>query len=419
MTITNFGEVHTELARYMPENRSRREAYTLDRVVALMEYLGNPQESYKVLHVAGTSGKTSTCYYLSSLLKASGQKVGLTVSPHIDEVNERVQVNGRPLTENKFCKEFSIFLGHIKKSGITPTYFELLVAFAYWEFARQKVDYAVVEVGLGGLLDGTNVVKRKDKVCVITDIGLDHTEVLGKTITAIAAQKAGIVHPYNVVFSYEQGSDVMMVLREVCEQQQAELHEIWPLRVSELPKVLPLFQRRNWYLALMAYQYVVKRDRLQELPAQGVAETTKTYIPARMEIIEFKGKTIILDGAHNAQKLQALMASIRQKFKGQPISALVAFKSKKQSHVRYSLQELVPYCSHIFLSSFVMDDVDVVSVDPLKLVEHCEALDYQDWRVIPDPSQAFRALLKRKEQILLVTGSFYLLNYIRPLVLNK
>src|SRR5690606_38872097 len=121
------------------------------------------------------------------LLAAAGQKVGMTVSPHVYEVNERVQINTKPLAETQFCRELSRFLNIIQSSGVRPTYFELLVAFAYWEFAEQGVDYAVIEVGLGGLLDGTNVVARDDKVCIITDIGFDHTSVLGKTLSAITA----------------------------------------------------------------------------------------------------------------------------------------------------------------------------------------------------------------------------------------
>jgi dihydrofolate synthase/folylpolyglutamate synthase len=416
--IKSFEDVHKILERFIPESRSRREAYTLDRIGSLMEFLGNPQNTYKVVHVAGTSGKTSTCYYLSALLKASGQKVGLMVSPHVDEINERLQINGKPLAEKKFCQEFSIFLNAVTKSGITPTYFEILVAFAFWEFARQKVDYAVVEVGLGGLLDGTNVIKRKDKVCIITDIGLDHTEVLGKTITAIAAQKAGIIHPYNVVFCYEQGDEVMNVLREVCEQQQAELHEVWPLKNSELPAGLPLFQRRNWYLALQTFNNIVARDNLPGLTENGIAKTTKTYIPARMEIVNYKDKIMILDGAHNSQKLHALMASVTKEFKGQPINALIAFKGSKQVNMRNNLQEILPHCANLFITNFVIEKTELFSVDPLKLVEHSEALEYHNWKVVPDPVKAFRELLKRKEPVILVTGSFYLLNYIRPLILK-
>lgn len=402
----------------MSETRSRRHAYTLDTMKELMAFLGDPQDGYKVIHVAGTSGKTSTAYYLSSMLRGSGKKVGLSVSPHVDEVNERIQVNTRPLTEKKFCSEFSIFLNKIETCPAKPTYFEVLVAFAFWEFARQKVDYAVVEVGLGGLLDGTNVIRRPDKVCIITDIGFDHTSTLGKTLSAIAAQKAGIIHPTNVVFAYDQDETVMDVLREVSEQQQAELHEIWPLKAGDLPKNLPLFQRRNWYLAFSVFSYLIERDGLEELGNGRLDETTHTYIPARMEVIQVKDKTVILDAAHNPQKLSTLIKSIRHDYPKQPVACLVSFIRTKQTKVRDNLEALIPVSSHLIVTAFSQVDADRISVNPLSIVEACDELGYDQWELVPKPEQAFRKLLSRKEKVLLVTGSFFLLNHIRPIIMK-
>jgi len=414
----SFADVHVYLSGLMSETRSRRHAYTLDNMKALMEYLGHPQNAYKAVHVAGTSGKTSTAHYLSALLRASGKKVGLSISPHVDEVNERVQINTHPLTEKKFCSEFRLFIRRIAKSEVRPSYFEVLVSFAFWEFAREKVDYAVIEVGLGGLLDGTNVMSRADKVCVITDIGYDHTAVLGKTLEAISAQKAGIILPTNVVFSYDQDEEIMNVLREVCDQQQAELHEIWPLKAAELPKNMPLFQRRNWYLALSVHHYLQERDGLPELDESLLSQTTTTYIPARMEILHYKEKTIILDAAHNPQKLSTLVKSIKHAFPKQPMACAVAFTRTKQSEVRDSLQELVKATSHLIATSFSSKDTGRIATDPLDIVDGCESLGFEAWELVPDPAEALRKLLGREEPVLLVTGSFFLLNHIRPLIMK-
>lgn len=146
--IENFAEARKVLSAFVPTGKPA--PYTLNRMFRLMKLLGDPQENYHVIHVAGTSGKTSTSYYLAALLAKSDKKVGLTVSPHVDEVNERLQINLKPLSEKDYTKALSEFLEIIHKARINPTYFELLIAFAFWEFARQKVDYAVVEVGLGG-----------------------------------------------------------------------------------------------------------------------------------------------------------------------------------------------------------------------------------------------------------------------------
>lgn len=414
----NFDALNGFLNSLMPETRGRRHAYTLDTMEQLLTALGNPQNLFKAIHVAGTSGKSSTCYYLSAILVAAGQKVGLSVSPHVYEVNERVQVNTQPLSENKFCEEFSVFLSEAEATSIKPTYFEILVAFAYWEFARQKVDYAVIEVGLGGLLDCTNVISRADKICVITDIGLDHTDTLGKTLTDIAAQKAGIILPTNVVFSYDQGDEVMRVLREVAEQQQAELHEIWPLHSAKLPKHLPLFQQRNWYMALSVYEYVAKHYELLELDENMLVATTETYVPARMETVTYRDKTIVLDGAHNPQKLAALVRSLRRAYPKKSVACMVSFVKSKQAKIHNNLEILLPAVTKVIATDFNIRNPDRMAADPLDIIKHCEELGFHTWQLAPDPVEAFELLMSQSEEVLLVVGSFFLPETVRPLMIE-
>jgi dihydrofolate synthase/folylpolyglutamate synthase len=417
--IENFQDIHRAFAHYIAYRKTGNGTYGLERMRRLMEYLGNPQDSFKTVHIAGTSGKTSTAYYIAGLLRAANIKVGLTVSPFVDEINERVQINLKPLSEKKFARYLTKFLKLVEASKLKPHYFEVLTAFAYWVFASEKVDYAVVEVGIGGLLDPTNVITRHDKVCVITDIGLDHTELLGKTIEEIAAQKAGIIGPYNTVFSYEQDEGIMEVLREVSEQQQGELHEVWELRPSELPRQLALFQRRNWYLALQTFTAIQERDSLAALTAEQLAKTTEIYIPARMEAVGYKDKTIIMDGAHNSQKLEALAASIKKAYPHQPVAVLAGFVHTKQARLRYSLAALLPVASYFIVTQFSIEGVPKQAIDPLKIIDSLEALGFHDWQMAENPKKALRALLRRPEKVLVITGSFYLLNHIRPQVLRK
>lgn len=416
VNVKSFADAHRLLQEYLPPVRSQRGAYTLERMTVLMEQLGNPQDTYKVIHVAGTSGKTSTCYYVAAMLKEAGVRAGLSVSPHVDELNERVQLDLQPMSEKKFCSEFTTFLDIVAKSGIRPTYFELLSAFAFWEFARADCDYAVIEVGLGGLLDATNVIGSKNKLAVITDIGLDHIEVLGKTVEEITAQKAGIIKPYNKVVSYEQGESVMHILREVADQQQAELHEVWPLQASKLPHEMPLFQRRNWYLALHVFQNLSERDGLPDLDEAQLSATSKTFIPARMECCNFEGKTLVMDGAHNAQKLEAFVGSLKQAYPKQKFSVMVSFVTTKQSKLRDCLKVLLPVCDKLLITTFNTENQERVSIDPLKIADTCEALGFESWQIISDPTDAFSALMEQSNDVVVVTGSFYLLNHIRPLV---
>ena len=417
--IRDFSDVHTILKQFVPPARSMRGNYTLDKITKLMEALGNPQESYKVIHVAGTSGKTSTCYYVAALLGQTGKKIGMSVSPHVDEVNERLQINLTPLPEKQYCQALGEFLMVIEKTDIKPTYFELLVAFAYWEFARQKVDYAVVEVGLGGLLDGTNVVNRSDKVCVITDIGLDHTNVLGTDTAAIAAQKAGIIQKDNIVFSYAQPDKVMDVLRRSSDKKQAKLYEIEP-QTTKVVADLPLFQQRNWQLAKAITDYVVERDGPPALTTDQLKISTKTLIPARMEIIKTGGKTLILDGSHNDQKMKVLVGSIEASFPGQKAALLISLVAGRNRPLKKAFKQLSKIASSVILTSFSMEqDLHQSPINPGKLADVCAGLGFEKIKVIQNPVMAYKELLKQPEPLLLVTGSFYLLNHIRPLVFNK
>lgn len=411
--ITTFQQANEALRRYLPPVTPTVGAYTLERMRKLMDVLGNPQNNYKVLHIAGTSGKTSTAYYTAAFLVQSGKKTGLAVSPHVDELNERVQIGLVPLPEKKFCSELSIFLRLVEKSGLHPTYFEVLTAFAFWEFNRQKCEYAVIEVGLGGLLDATNVISTKQKLNVITDIGIDHEQVLGKTLDRIAAQKAGIIQPYNTVVCYEQGAEVMDIIREVADQQQAELHEIWPLGMNELPHQLPLFQRRNWYLAYSVFGIVAERDGLGAPSVSALEKTAETFIPARMEKRIIKNKTVIMDGAHNTQKLETLVASIRHDYPKKKMPVLISFVNTKQARISQCIQTLLPVCQQLIITSFHTAQNERVSVDPLKIAEACESLGYEDYKVIDDPNFAYKTLLSTSADVCLVTGSFYLLNHIR------
>ena len=410
--LINFHDVRTTLSRYVPKKREPG-SYTLDRIRGLLQKLDNPQNQFRVVHVAGTSGKTSTCYYISALLNATGKKVGLTVSPHVDEVNERVQINQIPLPEADLCKYLNEFLGIISKSDITPTYFELLVAFAYWVFAKEKVDYAVVEVGLGGLLDGTNVITRPDKVCVITDIGLDHMNVLGNTIAEIATQKAGIVQLHNSVFCYEQDADTMTAIKERCAQMHAQLQVIH--EQGSVPEFLPPFQVRNWRLAKTVFDYLRQGDDLAKLSQKKLDEVAHTLIPARMEIVKYKGKTLIIDGSHNGPKMKALVDGIKAMYLGQKISAVVSFVDSKYERATPALEQLLPITNTLIVTSFSGEqDTPKFSVDPEVVANNSRELGFENVVIKHQPKDALELVLKQPENILVITGSFYLLNHIRP-----
>ncbi len=410
-----FQDVQEFLEPFVPSAVKAYDTLGLDRMYRLMDAVGNPQETLKVIHVAGTSGKTSTCHYMTSLLMQAGQKVGLSVSPHVDHMNERVQVNLVPLPEQQYCREFSRFISLVPLQQLEPTYFELLVAFAYWEFAQQKVDYAVMEVGLGGLYDGTNVVNRLDKVCVITDIGLDHVHILGDTLPAIAEQKAGIIQPGNAVFTYKQAHEISDVFRVTSVKQGAKLYEIDQPNASPVTHHLPLFQQRNWALAKHVYDHIARRDTLPVLTPDLLQKSTTITIPARMEHVQHNGKTIILDGAHNTQKLHAFADSIIAKYPQRNIPVVFTVGENKKEHLQPALKEITRFSDYIILTTFTKgQDLIRQSVDIQQLHRAAQAAGFRHIQIIEQPEQALGHLLHRPEPTVAVLGSFYLMNNIRP-----
>lgn len=411
--LATFLQARQALAEFQPASRLQRHTGKLDSMRQLLAHVGDPHQKLRVIHVAGTSGKTSTAYYAAALLHARGLRVGLTVSPHADEINERVQRDMQPLPEAEFCQRLSQFLALVQTCPVRPTYFELMIAFALWCFAQDEVEYAVVEVGIGGLLDSTNVLDAPDKVCIITDIGLDHVGVLGRTLPEIAAQKAGIIHLGNTVFCYEQAAEIMQPIRARVGTG-AQLHIVKEAS-SPLADHLPLFQQRNFGLAWAAVQYVLNRDSYVPLtPKQAEATAQATHIPARMEIRHIAGKTIILDAAHNPQKLQALLDSIRAAFPGQPIAALLGFL---RGHATQNAETLAPLLSYAVITGFPRLPHDLyASADPEIVAKTYQKASAQ-YQIVPQVAEALAALMARPEPVLLVTGSFYLLNHVRPLLL--
>lgn len=418
--IASIDELNSALLPYVPLVAQLTGKDTvLDRIRPLMQLLGDPQDDLRTIHIAGTSGKTSTSYFIAALLQQSGKNVGLTVSPHIDSVTERVQINGRPLDDDTFCKLFNEFMDIVDASTIRPSYFELLYAFSIWTFKKLQVDYAVVETGLGGLHDATNVINRADKVCVITDIGLDHMHVLGDTIEQIALQKAGIIHPGNTVFMYQQNDTVMRVFTDYIAEQQAELRVVPDTHgkskiAAKNGRVMPRYQQRNWQLAYQVCCYVQQRDSLTELTTDQLARTQTVQVPARMDIRHIGDKTIIMDGAHNDQKMTAFLDSFIASYPNEKPAIMIALKHDKRLDKLGPL--LASIASRIITTTFeTSQDLPVKSVNPLELQAMFISAGVKDTVVILNQHEAYQTMLNGPEKICIITGSFYLISQLRQL----
>jgi len=419
MKITDIAHAEKVLQEYVPHVATYSgDGMSLDRMWPLLEAAGNPHQQLSVVHIAGTSGKTSTAYYTAALLQSTGARVGLTVSPHVDSVTERVQINGRLQDEAVFCRDLGEFIDLIADVTPQPTYFELLIVFVLWSFVRHGVDYAVLETGMGGLVDGTNVVTRTDKVCAITDIGLDHTHILGTTIPEIARQKAGIIHEGNHVFMHEQSDAVMDEVRERASHYNAPLHVINEADTAlstptEAASSLADFQIRNSTLARAIAEHVAARDGRA---INADFDLNSVVVPGRMEVVQLSEEqgSLVMDGAHNRQKMQAFVSSFQTRHPDTKADVLLALKEGKE--YKEVIDELAAITHSLIVTTFnTSQDLPAVSQSPDVIADYARSKDI-DVTVAEDNKQAYSALRARQQPIKIATGSFYLLHQLRKLL---
>jgi dihydrofolate synthase/folylpolyglutamate synthase len=320
-------------------------------------------------------------------------------------LTERLQFDGEPVSEEEFCDLFQQFIDAMG-SDFDASYFELLIVFVLWAFAKKGVDYAVVETGLGGLHDGTNVCRRADKVCVITDIGFDHQHVLGATLPEIAAQKAGIIHKGNHAFMYEQASDVMQQIEQRVESVGANLHLVHPEMLTD--SLLPTFQQRNWGLALSAFDYVATRDSLRRLDLHELHKT-QGEVPGRMQLLRVRDMDFVFDGAHNEQKMRAFVTSFQDRYPNVKVPILLAMKHNKD-YVK-AIELLEPIALSVYCGGFsASQDMYITSVEPEVLVAACEKAGIKNAQIVRSIEDGIRKLLDLKQKLAIVTGSFYMLD---------
>ena len=285
----------------------------LDSIGAICSRLGNPQDALRIVHVAGTNGKGAACALMESSLRAAGFSTGRYTSPHLVSLNERFMLNGVPVS-GEFLDEAYASLPD--PEGLT--YFELLTATAFELYRRENVDWLVLETGLGGRLDATNIVKRPE-VCVITRIGLDHCDWLGGTLREIAAEKGGIIKDGVPVVFGAMPAEAREVLVQIAEERNAPcIYAPDSVRESEIPKGFALagkFNRENALTALAALKVLgVGRDAIE----RGFASVVW---PGRFQKIVRDGKRFIVDGAHNPPAMRALVDSLKEC--AMPVNAVI------------------------------------------------------------------------------------------------
>ncbi len=403
----------------------------LERIKALCELLGNPQDKLKVIHVAGTNGKGSTSTMISNILIKNGFKTGLYISPYVTDFRERIQLNGNMIEHSELAEcveKVKYAVDILCEKGEQTTEFEALTATAFVYFEKKKCDYVVLEVGLGGRFDATNVIKAPF-VSVIASISLDHTAILGDTVEKIAAEKCGIIKfgAETVVYPF-QAEEAMGVIREACE------HRCNTLRMPDVNRLeiigetidgttavydgisflLPLAGKHMIYNAVTAIEAIRSLFRFgvnisDEIIAAGI---NASVMPARMELIK-KKPVIILDGGHNEGCANALAEYIRKHLSDKRIIMVSSMMADKD-YLSY-LKTVAP-----FASVFIATKADVPRA--LSSDELCEAAKAfcNDCYSISDPLKAIHAAgnITEKDDAMIVCGSFYLAGEVRDNLLN-
>src|SRR3984885_141222 len=298
----------------------------LERITQLLQALGNPHQGRRGVHVAGTNGKGSTCAMIESGLRAAGIRTGLYISPHLIEPTERVQICGQPVSQDQFAQAFLRVHETAQRMlasaeiDMHPTYFETVTAMAFVLFAEAKLDMVVLEVGLGGRLDATNVVTPE--LCVITPIDYDHQIFLGDTIEQIAAEKAGILKPGVPAVFAEQRPEAEAVLRTQVQGSYTFSRD-WPITDLAIDARGSRFRLRGVEVVCpLAGEHQVENARVAAIALSqlGVSATgiASTHWPARLELVSER-PDIIIDGAHNPAGTRALAAYIRRFYSGRRI----------------------------------------------------------------------------------------------------
>lgn len=419
---------YKESIKYIEYTKNQLRQIDNSRMKKLMKELDNPQDKLSFIHVGGTNGKGSCVASLSSILINAGYKVGMYTSPHLVKYEERMKVNDKCISQKKFAQIAEKVKGVTDKMKETPTVFEKLTAMAFEYFYEAKVDVVVLEVGLGGRLDATNVIKKPD-LCILMNIGLEHTEVLGDTISKIAKEKSGIIKENSNVVCYKSSKEAIDIFKEAAKEKHANL------RVADFKKikikkeglngqVFDYGDIKNIELSLLgkhqfknAATVIEACSALKEIgykiTLNDVKEGLKNVVwDARLSIM-CKKPLFILDGAHNPQCTEALKESLPTLLKNK--KAIMLCGVLKDKDYKSLMKAMIP-----FAKEFVC--LTPGSYRALKAEDLADELRKK--KQVATPVSSIEEGIKlsltkaKKNGVIVAFGSLYLVGYIHD-VFNK
>ncbi len=430
MRITGYDDAERYLAGTIGETASVRTEYKLDRMRALLRNLGDPHRAYPTIHIGGTSGKGSTATMIASALQAGGKRTGLHTKPHLHSMTERARIDGIPIAPERFAALLDEAMPAFERTTAThgrPTYYETLLALTFAYFAAEHVDAAAIEVGLGGRLDGTNVLLPR--VAAITSVGFDHTDVLGTTIEEIAREKAGIAKPGVPLVVGDVPAAACSVIEAVAARARAPV--VYVRDVVRLDagastgdattivaatkrgtyrcalRVLGRFQETNAATAVAVLEQLdVDLRPSGEAIARGLSAVR---LPGRMEVFRSK-PAVVLDIAHNVEKAQSLAASLARTFPGRHFHFVVAIGVSKDA--RGIVESLAQLPGSFTFTSF--ETQGRLATPPAQLVTLAATLGVYG-RAIADPVEALTVArrIAAYDDVVVVTGSTFVVARLR------
>jgi dihydrofolate synthase/folylpolyglutamate synthase len=424
----------------------------LDRMRGLLHLLGDPHERLRIVHIGGSKGKGSTSAMLAAILRCAGYRTGLFTSPHLVEVEERFQVDDQPISREELVR----LLAEIRDVCQSPqgqkswredlnqglTFFEIATAVAFLFFVRRRVEVAVLEVGLGGRFDSTNVCRSL--LSIITSISFDHTQLLGNTLDRIAGEKAGIIKPRQPVLSGARSGEARKVIEQACRERQARLRQLdmdlfyrhEPACIGrdgdQGPRVEVTTKHRRWpkmELGLLgehqAANAALAVAAVEELRQQGLHLSDQAVRqglaevrwPARLEVVG-RQPLIVLDCAHNVASAQALVQALLSSFPLAPKGKrLLIFAGNGDKDLQGMLQTLAPHFAHLFLTRFQNNPR---CVPPEQVAELLPSANVPPYVLCPGALEALEKARQAagSEDLICVAGSVFLAGELRPFLVK-
>lgn len=426
---------YEEAMKYITEVGNFGSNYGLERTHKLLEYLGNPEKDLKLIHIAGTNGKGSTTSMITEILMGAGYKVGMYTSPFIEEFEERIQINRRNIPKETLANlidEVKVAVDRVIEEGYNhPTEFEIITVLMLLYFKKEKIDFGVIEVGLGGRLDSTNVIIPI--LQVITSISFDHTNLLGNTLEEIAGEKAGIIKKNIPTVIYPQEEEALKVIKNKCAAMESDLYTadkdnmkfVKVVNEDKPYQLLKYKEEFNIFLPLLGEHQIlnlsVAMKVIEVLNNRKIVNITTESIIKSIKNVTWKGRLevlsnnpyVVIDGAHNIQGIKTLSRNIKKYFKYENLHLILGILADKD--VEEMIKIITPIAKQVYAvtpNSIRAELADDLKNEIVKYNANCRAFDEYE--------EAYLEALKnaKENDIILASGSLYMIGDMRKII-NK